>query len=138
MSDQLGLNSRILIVDDLASMRADLVRILTELGFTNIKELPDGKVAWEELRTEANFGKAYDIIFSDINMPLMNGLVLLKNLRGTESYKTTPIFMVSTENEKQTIIKAIMEGATDYIIKPYDPWVVKEKLILKLLKISLK
>lgn len=137
MSNSLGLNSKILIVDDLASMRADLVKILNELGFKNLKEFPDGKPAWEDLKAEAAAGRPYDIVFSDINMPEMSGLVLLKYLRATPAYKTTPIFMVSTENEKQTIIKAILEGATDYIIKPYDPWVVKEKLVLKLLKNAL-
>lgn len=137
MSNNLGLNSKILIVDDLASMRADLVRILHELGFKNLKEFADGKPAWEDLKSEAAAGRPYDIVFSDINMPQMSGLVLLKYLRATDAYKTTPIFMVSTENEKQTIIKAILEGATDYIIKPYDPWVVKEKLVLKLLKNAL-
>jgi two-component system chemotaxis response regulator CheY len=126
------LNKRVLIADDLPNMRADLQKILKSLGFTNIKEVNDGKAAWDELRLEAQYGKPYEIIFSDINMPQMNGLALLKALRGTDSYKKAPIFIVSTENEKEIILKAILDGATDYIIKPYDPNVVKEKILSRL------
>ena len=130
----LGLDSKILIVDDLPSMRSDLVRILTELGFQNMKQCEDGMQAWDHLRAEVLNNNNYDIIFSDINMPNMDGITLLKNLRGVEVYKKTPIFIVSTENEKSTIVQAIMSGATDYIIKPYDPVIVKEKVLVKLLK----
>lgn len=130
----LGFDSKILIVDDLPSMRTDLVRILTELGFSNLKQSEDGRQALDLVKTEAANGSFYEIVFSDINMPEMDGITLLKNLRGLEGYKKTPIFIVSTENEKGTIVKAIMSGATDYIIKPYDPLVVKEKVLVKLLK----
>jgi two-component system chemotaxis response regulator CheY len=130
----LGFDSKILIVDDLASMRLDLVRILTELGFQNMKQCEDGKQAWDHVRAEALNDNIYDIVFSDINMPNMDGITLLKHLRNVELYKKTPIFIVSTENEKSTIVQAIMSGATDYIIKPYDPVIVKEKVMDKLLK----
>lgn len=130
----LGFDSKILIVDDLPSMRIDLVRILTELGFSNFKQSEDGRRALDLVKSEAANGNFYEIVFSDINMPEMDGITLLKNLRGIEGYKKTPIFIVSTENEKATIIQAIMSGATDYIIKPYDPLVVKEKVLVKLLK----
>lgn len=122
----------VLIADDLANMRADLVKILKALGFTNIKEVQDGMEAWDELRSEAQYGTPYEIIFTDINMPQMDGIALLKALRFLEAYKTTPIFIVSTENEKNTILKAILEGATDYIIKPYRPDIVREKIMKKL------
>lgn len=132
MGIEAHIHKRVLIADDLPNMRADLVKILTGLGFTHIKEANDGKAAWDELRTEANYGKPYEIIFTDINMPLMNGLVLLKGLRSIDAYKLTPIFVVSTENEKSIIVKAIVDGATDYIIKPYNTDVVKEKLKTRL------
>jgi two-component system chemotaxis response regulator CheY len=126
------LNKRVMIVEDSPAMRVDLVNILKGLGFTNIKEIGDGKAAWDELRIEAQYGTTYDLIFSDINMPIMNGLVLLKQLRSLETYKKTPIFMVSTENERDVIIRAIIDGATDYILKPYDPKVVVEKMVARL------
>jgi two-component system chemotaxis response regulator CheY len=122
----------ILIADDLPNMRADLIKILKTMGFTNIKEAQDGMEAWDELRSEAQYGIPYEIIFSDINMPQMDGIALLKALRFIDAYKKTPIFMVSTENEKDTILRAILEGATDYIIKPFRAEVVREKILKKL------
>ncbi len=126
------LNKRIMIADDLPNMREDLIKILKGFGFTSINSMPDGKKAWDELCSEAQNGKPYDIIFSDINMPYMDGLELLKALRFLDSYKKVPIFMVSTENEKEVIVKAILEGATDYIIKPFTADVVKAKLLARL------
>ena len=126
------LNKKIMVVDDLVNMRLDLIKILKDLGFTNIKEMADGKLAWDELKLEAQYGNPYEIIFTDINMPIMNGLELLKAMRGMNSYKKTPIFIVSTENEKNIIIGAVLEGATDYILKPYNSKVIVEKLVLRL------
>lgn len=126
------LNKKVLIADDFPNMRADLQKILKSLGFTNVKEVQDGKEAWETLRLEAQYGEPFEIIFSDINMPFISGLALLKTLRSTDSYKKIPIFIVSTENEKETILKAIIDGATDYIIKPYEEEVVKAKIISRL------
>ena len=105
-SSVIGFDSKILIVDDLPSMRADLVRILTELGFSNLKQCEDGRQALDHVKAEAVNNKFYEIIFSDINMPEMDGITLLKNLRGLENYRKTPIFIVSTENEKATILSA--------------------------------
>lgn len=119
---------KVLICDDMPTMRLDLSKILKELGFLNLIECQDGKAGWEKAKNEAHYEKPFDLIFLDINMPQMNGIQLLKALRGIESYKKTPIFMVSTENEKDIIIKCIMEGATDYILKPYQSDTVKEKI----------
>jgi len=129
------LKKKILIVDDIKSMRADLIKILIDLGYSNFKECADGQEAWDDLCLEAQYGNPYQIIFSDINMPIMNGINLLKKVRNTTIYKTTPIFMVSTENEKDIVIKAILEGATDYILKPYNPITVKDKLTKSLSKL---
>jgi len=126
------LAKRVMVVDDLPNIRTDLIKILNSLGFTNIKEMPDGKAALDELVLKASEGKPYEIIFSDINMPIMGGLALLKALRATTVYKKTPIFMVSTENEKDIILTAVIEGATDYIIKPYSAEVVKQKITMRL------
>jgi two-component system chemotaxis response regulator CheY len=126
------LSKRILVADDLGNMRLDLRKILTTMGFDNITEAADGKVAWDLARVQAQYGNPYELIFSDINMPQMNGIMFLNNVRSMVSYKNTPIYMISTENEKDIIMKAILAGATDYIIKPYNATVIKEKLSLKL------
>jgi two-component system chemotaxis response regulator CheY len=125
------LQHNILIVDDMETMRSHLIMILKNLGFSNITEAINGEQAHIAAIDRSRFAKPFDIIFSDINMPVMNGLALLKNLRATEAYKKIPIFMVSNENEKSVIIKSMILGATDYILKPYQPEIVKAKLIEK-------
>lgn len=132
MGIEAHLHKRVLIADDLPNMRADLLRILKELGFTNVKEVEDGKAAYDVLIVEAQNSRPFEIVFSDINMPHMNGLELLKKARAMDVYKKIPFFIVSTENEKDIIVKAILDGATDYIIKPYSPTVVKEKILTRL------
>ena len=125
---------KILIVDDLASIRENLNSVLRELGFKHTQDTSDGREGMEQAVDKARFDVPYDLIFVDIHMPVMDGITLLKNLRSMDSYKKTPIFMVSTENEKDIIIKSILNGATDYILKPYDINLVNKKLITVLAK----
>lgn len=125
---------KILIVDDLASMRENLNSVLRELGFKHTQDTSDGREGMEHAVDKARFDVPYDLIFVDIHMPVMDGITLLKHLRSMDSYKKTPIFMVSTENEKDIIIKSILNGATDYILKPYDINLVNKKLITVLAK----
>jgi two-component system chemotaxis response regulator CheY len=126
---------RIMIVDDSKSMRQDLIRIMSSLGFKNIVEMENGKEAWDRLRLEAQYKNPFEVIITDINMPVMNGIMLLKNLRGITSYSNTPIFIVSTETELSIVLKAIHEGASDYILKPYDEVLVKHKILSFLAKV---
>ena len=125
---------KILIIDDLTSMRENLKTILSDLGFSFFDESIDGKQALALALDKARFHIPYDIIFIDIYMPVMDGVTLLKNLRRTDSYSNTPIFMVSTANEKSIIINSILYGATDYILKPYNLELVSRKLISVLTK----
>ena len=125
---------KILIVDDLPSMRENLNSVLRELGFKYTQDTSDGREGMEYAVDKARYEIPYDLIFVDIHMPVMDGITLLKNLRSMDSYKKTPIFMVSTENEKDIIIKSILNGATDYILKPYDINLVNKKLITVLAK----
>lgn len=125
-------SSRVMVVDDLHSIRADLVRILTELGFTQITECADGLKAWEVIREEATYGKPFNLMFLDIMMPGLNGVTLLRSVRQMTVYKKIPIFMVTTENEKETIIKCVSYGASDYVLKPYHSKTIKEKVLAKL------
>lgn len=130
-------SKKILIVDDMASLRTELRSILESMGFKDITEMPDGKAAFHEALDKSQFGAPYEFIFSDINMPNLNGLGLLKKIRSIDAYKSIPFFLVSTENEKSIIIKAILEGATDYIIKPYDAATVVGKVNTCLTKLKL-
>ena len=95
---------KVIVIDDIASLREALSGCLRKLGFKDISSAVDGKDAWEKLKTHADEGKPFELIFSDINMPNCHGIDLVKMIRGSEVYTETPIIMVSTEN-KVGIIK---------------------------------
>ncbi len=111
---------RIIIVDDLASYREILQEILRSMGITHITEGTNGVEAFEKIIMAAKGSEPFDLIISDINMPKMNGLELLKNVRGTKKLGKVPFILVSTENEKKIIMEALLLEISDYLIKPYD------------------
>ncbi len=116
-------NIKILIVDDFSTMRKIIRNILTQLGFKNILEADDGTTALEILKKEK-----VDLIISDWNMPKMSGLELLKAVRGDENLKDIPFVMVTAEAQKENILEAIKYKVNQYIVKPFTPETLKEKL----------
>ncbi len=122
---------KILIVDDKASIRSRMKKILTDLGFNDITEAVDGNDAWFKLKAEFQGKKpdVYDLIISDLEMPEMSGLDLLKAIRKDSKIKDTPFIMVTASNTKKIILETIKLGIKAYIIKPFDYESVKKKLI---------
>ena len=116
-------NIKILIVDDFSTMRKIIRNILTQLGFKNILEADDGTTALEILKKEK-----VDLIISDWNMPKMSGLELLKAVRSDENFKDIPFVMVTAEAQKESILEAIKYKVNQYIVKPFTPETLKEKL----------
>jgi two-component system chemotaxis response regulator CheY len=116
-------NMKILIVDDFATMRRILKGALKQLGFKNIVEAEDGSEAITLLKKEK-----VDLILSDWNMPKMNGLEFLKAVRADAGLKQTPFIMVTAEGQKDNVVDAIKSGVTNYIIKPFTPEALGEKL----------
>lgn len=119
----LDLNMKILIVDDFSTMRKIIRNILTQLGFKNILEADDGTTALEILGKEK-----IDLVISDWNMPKMSGLELLKAVRSNEATKDLPFIMVTAEAQKENILEAIKYKVSQYIVKPFTPETLKEKL----------
>ncbi|RYG62271.1 MAG: response regulator [Alphaproteobacteria bacterium] len=116
-------NMRILVVDDAQTMRRIIVNLLRQLGFTNMTEADDGTTAWEKLSSEH-----VDLIISDWNMPKMTGIDLLKRVRESETYKTTPFIMVTAEGKRENVIAAVQAGVSNYIVKPFNAATLKEKM----------
>lgn len=116
-------NMSVLIVDDFATMRRILKNILTQLGFKNFHEADDGSVAWELLQKEP-----VDFIVCDWNMPKMAGIDLLKKVRASEEFKDVPFLMVTAEAQKHNIVEAVKARVTNYIVKPFTPEVLGEKI----------
>ena len=121
----LPLESKILLVEDFESLMAVQTNILNQLGYKNVFGAADGKQAFELL--EAKTGEI-DCIISDWNMPVMDGLELLKKVRADERFKDLPFLMLTSETEKKGILNAIESGVTNYIVKPATAEVLQDKL----------
>ncbi len=119
----MDLSLKILVVDDFATMRKILSNILKEIGFTNISQAINGKIALEKLKNEK-----FDLVFCDWNMPGMLGIDLLKTIRKDDELKKLPFVMVTAEAMKGNIIKAVKAGVTSYIEKPFSAETVRQEL----------
>ena len=115
---------KILVVDDFATMRRIVRGVLKQLGFTKIVEAVDGIDAFDTLKKEADI----ELIVSDWNMPNMTGLELLKAVRGDDDFKHIPFVMVTAEGMKENVVKAVKAGVSNYIVKPFTPEALGEKL----------
>ena len=110
-----------LVVDDSAVMRKVLIGALSRAGITDVEQAADGLEALEAC------GKTdYGLILMDWNMPSLLGIDVLRRLR--EAGKTMPIIMVTTEAEKARVIEALKSGASNYIIKPFEPQTIVQKI----------
>jgi two-component system chemotaxis response regulator CheY len=116
---------RILIVDDSSTMRRIIGNVVMQLGLTrsDYDEAANGYEAYKLLRE-----RKYDIILTDWNMPVMNGLELVKKIRATDNHKKTPIIMITTEGGRGEVITALKAGVNNYIIKPFGAETLREKL----------
>ena len=115
----------VLIVDDSASMRAVIKKIVTISGFQMDKclEANNGREAMEVLSTNW-----IDIIISDINMPEVNGLELLEQLQKNETLKEIPVIMITTEGSAERMQEAFKRGAKGFVKKPFLPDEIKKVL----------
>jgi two-component system chemotaxis response regulator CheY len=114
---------KFLVVDDFSTMRRIVRNLLKELGFTRVEEAEDGVAALAKLR-EGGF----EFVVSDWNMPNMDGLTLLQNVRADPKLKTLPFLMITAEAKKENIIAAAQAGASGYIVKPFTAATLQEKL----------
>lgn len=114
---------RFLVVDDMSTMRRIVKTILKDSGYEDIEEAEDGLDALKKLR-ESKF----DFVVSDWNMPNLDGLEMLKEIRADDSLKHLPVLLVTAEAKKENIIQAAQAGADGYIVKPFTPITLCEKL----------
>jgi len=114
-----------LIVDDARVIRILLTHRLQELGF-EVVEAANGKEALEKL----DQAPSVSLALIDWNMPVMTGIDCLKAIRADVRFASLPVVMVTNETEVNHIVTALEAGATDYIMKPFTPEVISEKLLL--------
>jgi len=116
-------NMRILVVDDMTTMRRIVKNILKQLGFANIEEAENGQEALQKLRAEP-----FGFVVSDWNMPVMTGIDMLRAIRADEKLKAIPVLMVTAEAQQANLVEAIQAGVSNYIVKPFTAETMQEKL----------
>ncbi|MBR9802258.1 MAG: response regulator [Rubinisphaera brasiliensis] len=112
---------KILLVDDSATMRTIQKRCLIKLGVTHVHEAEDGAQALSFFKSNE-----YDIVFTDWNMPNMDGLELLQAIRAEN--REIPVIMITTESERSRVVAAVQAGVSDYLVKPFTPDSLRAKL----------
>ena len=119
----------VLIVDDSAAIRKILMRVLaqTDLPIGEVHEASDGIEALKILET-----KPVTLLLTDINMPNMDGLQLLTNLRAHPNWKRLSVIMISTEGSQSKVLEAVQLGAKGYVRKPFTAEQIKEKVLASL------
>jgi two-component system chemotaxis response regulator CheY len=105
----------ILTVDDTASMRQMVSYTLSDAGY-EVEQAADGQEALDICQK-----KKFDLVIADINMPVMDGITLVKKLREINDYKFTPILMLTTESQDEKRQEGKEAGATGWIVKPFNP-----------------
>ncbi len=116
-------DSRILVVDDYATMRRIIRNLLGQLGFRNVEAANDGMTALTMLRNAP-----FQLIISDWNMEPMTGLQLLKEVRAERKLADVPFIMVTAESKTENIIAARQAGVSNYIVKPFNAETLKNKM----------
>lgn len=116
-------NAKILIVDDMQTMRRLLKSALNDLGYTNVVDADGGAAALSLLE-----GGDFELLITDWNMPGMEGIDLLKAVRADDKLKSLPVLMVTAEAKKEQILEAAEAGVNGYVVKPFQPAQLKEKL----------
>ena len=114
-----------MVVDDSSTMRRIIKNTLNRLGYKDLLEAADGAEAWELMKAHKD---EIGVLITDWNMPNMNGLELVKKVRSQAEFEDIPIIMVTTEGGKAEVITALKAGVNNYIVKPFTPQVLKEKL----------
>ncbi|MCS7199023.1 MAG: response regulator [Caldimicrobium sp.] len=112
-----------LVVDDSKAIRQIERKYLEELGF-HVLEAENGEVALSILKEDPQI----DLILLDWHMPVMNGYEFLKKMRENPAYSHIKVMMVTTENQQKSVIDAIMAGANEYLMKPFDKEMLETKI----------
>ena len=113
---------KFLVVDDSATMRRIVVNSLQRIGYSDIVEAEDGLDALNKFDASIGF------VVTDWNMPNMTGTELVQALRQRDDGRTVPVLMVTARSVREDIITALEAGVNNYIVKPFTPQVLKEKI----------
>ncbi|GAB47520.1 response regulator [Mobilicoccus pelagius] len=116
---------RALVIDDSRAMRTILTRMMENLDF-EVEAVADGRQAVDAVER----GPLPDVCLIDWNMPVMNGLEFIVEIRKNRAWRDITLMMVTTEAEQANIVRALAAGAHEYVIKPFTPEVIEDKLTM--------
>lgn len=122
--------TRILIVDDMLTMRQLMKGQMRQMGFKAIYEADNGENGWAVLNAQKEIGEPIQLVLSDWNMPGMEGIDLLKKCRADEGFKSLPFMLITAEGEQKQVLEAIKSGVSNYLMKPFTRAALQEKLAL--------
>ena len=114
---------KILVVDDFSATRTIVINHLSKLGYSNTVEAENGFSALARLKSAL-----FDLVVTDCSMSGMSGLDLLKQIRAESDLKHIPVLMITSEDLQGNIINAIKAGLNDYIVRPFEEHIFKQKL----------
>lgn len=120
---KLNLSLKVLVVDDMMSMRNIVKRALVDIGYNDIHDALNGEDALEKLKS-GGFG----LVLLDWNMPIMSGIELLRIIRADPVLKALPVLMITAEAKMDNIMEAVQTGVSDYLVKPFSAQALQEKL----------
>ena len=112
---------KILVVDDSVTMRRIISKHLKSAGYDDILEAGDGADAMSKL-------SGVDLVLLDWNMPVMDGLSFVKEVRQSPIFANVPIIMVTTEGAQREVLEALKQGVNDYVVKPFTPDILLKKV----------
>lgn len=119
-------STKILIIDDMKTMRKIVAKTLKDLGFENITESEDGVKGWDAINApDAHYG----LVISDWNMPNGSGLDLLKKVRTDTRFAKLPFMLVTAESEKTQVLEALTVGVSAYVVKPFSMQTLQVKMV---------
>ncbi len=120
--------TRVLIADDMPTIRELLKTQLKAIGFKAILEAADGEQAMSVLINNQSQGTPIQLVISDWNMPKMTGLEFLKQVRASAEWAQLPFVLLTSEAERDQVTEAILAGVSQYVVKPFAAKTFEEKL----------
>ena len=114
---------RFLVVDDSSTMRRIIINTLSRIGHPDSLEAGNGREGLEKLR-----GGGVDVVITDWNMPEMNGLEFVRAIRANPATRSVPVLMVTTNAAQDDIVEALKAGVSNYVVKPFTPDIIKDKI----------
>lgn len=124
----LNADLHLLVVNDDPLARRLLLQLLRELGYIKVSEAADGQMALRAFKSARAIGAPIDFVITDCAMPLMDGLLLVGQIRNDAQLRSLPVLMVTGEATKESILKAVKAGADGYLVKPFTSDKLRQKI----------